>query len=290
MKFLIGVIVYNPDISVLKRLENYNKVCDNIIIYDNSELKNAISKLLSEKFQKYYWAEGNKGLSLAITHFFEISEKDDADILLTMDQDSLFKNDDIIKMLKKIQRDNDQEYLIYCPNYRKLYLDNQNNKVPGNYKIELEKEVDVNFCMTSGSFYKVLEIKKYFPINNLFIGYVDQQLCFRVIDSGKKIKMVGDITFDQEVGKIVKSNVFNKFFKIVHHKPIRYRYMFRNNFILQKEFSHNFTIKKTLLFDILRLSFNVFIGEKEKLPKVISCINGYKDYTLGKTGKIEEEK
>ena len=101
----------------------------------------------------------------------------------------------------------------------------------------------------------------------MFIGYVDHEICFNVLSNNKKIKMIGDVIFNQEVGDIVRSNIYNRLFHVVRHKDIRYQYMFRNNLFLTNRFKTNAHIKRKLRRDRVRLIINILVGEKKKLKK-----------------------
>lgn len=277
MKLAIGIIVFNPDEDVKSRINQYSKVTNSIFIYDNTEMYHPISEYLSENYNFYFNNKKNLGLSKAINFFYELCRKNDIDILLTMDQDSDFSNESIKKMLIKIESDKDDEYLIYCPNYRKNYFDKEKNRIPASTKINLAVERDVFFSMTSGSFYKINQLDFVFPLNDLFIGYVDYEVCFKVLSAGKKIRMIGDIVFDQTVGQNISNNFYNRFFKVLNHTPERYYYMFRNNFFLQEEFHDKKLLCTILRRDILRLIFNILIGEKEKIKKLKYSYEGFRD-------------
>lgn len=288
LKFAIGIITFYPDNSVLNRIDQYRKIADYIFIFDNSVEENNISRKLKENYTGYINYSRNLGLSAAMNYFYDECLNKEVDILLTMDQDSVFLRAQIKKMIEQIIEENDNEYGIYCPNYRKLYLDKNLGDVPSEFKISEKEDKDVAFSMTSGSFYKIEMLKSVFPLQDLFIGYVDHELSFRVIQLGKKIKMVGNVSFDQQVGEKMVNNIFNKTFRVIRHKPERYRYMCRNNFFLQQEFKSKKKLTIMLKKDIIRLIFNIIIGEKNKINKLKNMYFGYNDFKNGKLGQLEE--
>lgn len=277
LKLAIGIIVFNPDQDVKKRIDEYKKITDKIFIYDNTEGYNSISEYLSDNYDYYFGCNENLGLSKALNFFYELSKKKFVDILLTMDQDSDFSNEAIKKMVLKIEEDNDERFVIYCPNYRKTYFDGEKNKIPSATKIDSTTEKDVLFSMTSGSFYKINYMDNVFPLNDLFIGYVDYEVCFKVISNGNRIRMIGNIIFDQTVGQNIKNNFYNRFFRVLNHSPQRYYYMFRNNLFLQQKFCKSKELKSILRRDILRLLFNILIGEKDKIKKLKYSYEGFRD-------------
>lgn len=290
MKFSIGVIVYNPDASVVSRLKKYRELTKNIYIFDNTEVINPYCQEIENEFENYISFKKNLGMSMALNYLFDCSFKKDDDYMLTMDQDSDFSNEDILNMLDVINQNTNSKIVMFCPNYRKIYESKYKDEPNfGKYSIDNDTVKEVNFSMTSGSFCNVKELKKYFPLENLFIGFVDNDLCFEIISDEKKILMVGNIKFSQRVGSPVSGSAFNKFFRVVYQNEERYYYMTRNNLILQKKYKKNIKIKLLLVVSLLRIHINILIGEKQKLLKIKSCLKGYTDYKKEILGPIQVE-
>lgn len=287
MKFGIAVIIYNPDESVLKRLDCYKKVSDNILIIDNSEKKNANSdKIANDKKLRYYWMKKNIGLAKALNVIFEIAFKERFDYILTMDQDSDFNPENINLMLNYIEENDNGIIAIFCPNYCKLYWNEKKRKnVKGKLLIRKDRTEERIFSMTSGSFVNVRLVQDVLPLEDYFIGYVDNLLCYSLVEKNYKIKMIGNVVFEQQVGEKVKSNFYNRFFHVIHHKNERYYYMVRNNLFLQKQFFENKIILNNLKKNLIRIIINIVIGEKGKKAKIEACRKGYKDFKEGVLGK-----
>lgn len=284
MNFGIGVILYNPDKFVYERLKEYRKVTNYLFIIDNTETKNEISNEIKKNFPLYHRSGKNEGMSVALNKIFDEALLKDIDWVLTMDQDSDFSNDSIEKMLNLIKNEQ-AEAAIYCPNYRKIYIDKDGNDYFGPYAIDKTKIKEVSFSMTSGSFCRMSDIKDVLPLVDLFIGYVDNDLCLELLQNKKKIKMIGSIGFSQRVGSEVTANFYNKFFRIVHHNELRYYYMTRNNLFLQRKYNKNKFFKRTLLKNLVRIHINILLGEKNKVKKIKYSYKGYLDYKNGENGK-----
>lgn len=292
MKFGIGVILYNPDIAVIDRLKEYNDLTNNLIIFDNSVSTNEISEEISDNFKYYHRNSSNVGMSGALNYIFNKAMELELDILLSMDQDSDFLNVKIKSMLNIMSKDVSDEVAIYCPNYRKLYTDVKSGvEVKSNLKINSNVNKNVNSCMTSGSFYRMKMLKNIGKLDNLFIGYVDQDICYNLISKGYKIQMIGGISFNQRVGKPVESNFKNRLLRVIRHTNDRYYYMIRNNLYLQKKYMNNREITSELRRGMLRILLNIVIGEKEKNEKIKACIKGRRDFKNNTMGKklLEED-
>lgn len=285
MKFGIGVILYNPDKHVFSRLKLYEKVSDVLYIIDNTELENNNCSIIANEFDNYVRQGVNSGMSTALNIIFERGNDDGVDYLLTMDQDSDFSEVSIKKMLDFIASNDDNDIAVFCPNYRKIYIDLDGEEKFGSYAISTNENKVVDFSMTSGSFCKMSEINKILPLNNLFIGYVDNDICYDLITKNKRILMVGGIGFSQRVGGKVRFSLYNKMFQIIHHNEIRYYYMTRNNLYLQKKFKGNKKIIFNLIANLFRIHINILLGEKQKIKKIKYSYEGYVDFKNGKIGK-----
>lgn len=284
MRLAIGIIVYNPNNLVLERVKKYLQVTNHVFIYDNSEEPGDISKQIEKKVDYYINEKNKSGLTGALTELFNVSKNKRMDYLLTMDQDSDMSNESIYEMLKFIENCDEENISIYCPNYRKIYGDGDKESF-GKIAIKKDENKYVNFSMTSASFCKVDDIYEILPLSNLFIGYVDNEICYSLIKNNKKILMIGSIIFNQRVGNSVKGTKYNKFFNVLNHSPKRYYYMTRNNLYLQEKFDNEIKIRRELRISLLRIYFNIVIGEKNKLEKIKYSFKGYKDYKNGKYGK-----
>lgn len=286
MKFGIGVIIYNPDKDAFERLAAYRKLTKYLIIFDNSEENTDISAHIKEKFSEYYFHKDNVGMSGALNKIFQTSLDLKLDVLLTMDQDSDFSNENINSVLDIIKNENDSEIAIYCPNYRKAYINTESGSINfGNYKIDNDVAMDVNYSMTSGSFYKVPVLKSILPLDNLFIGYVDQDICYNLRLQGYKIRMLGWIGFDQRVGETLPDNWYNKLIRGVRQTELRYFYMGRNNVYLQNKFKNSKKIKQELRNNLIRIALNISLSENKKIKKMTSLINGMINGKREKIGK-----
>lgn len=287
MKFGIGVIVYNPDKYVIKRLRKYKDITDYLFVFDNSELDSQISSDIKKEFGAHYCHKNNVGMSGALNWIIKESFKKQLDYLLTMDQDSDFASESICEMLKLIQSEKDTNIAVHCPNYRKIYSDENGNEIFGDFKISNEENKDVNYSMTSASFFKVKYLSGLEPLDNLFIGYVDQDICYSLRNRGYKIRMVGSISFDQRVGQTLSGSRYNQLIKAVKHTPTRYYYMGRNNIYLREKYSDSKKIVKELKLSYYRILLNIFLSENDKAKKISAFSKGKKDAKINKLGKLQ---
>lgn len=283
MKLAIAVIAYNPDQSVFYRIKEYSRLAD-VIVFDNSDVP-ALDKTNKEHITYYERSDkGNIGMSGALQRIFERCENT-YDYVLTMDQDTDFKNEDIQVMMSFVEQDVENKLVgVYCPNNRKIY-NGKKGIIYGPKHISKDEIKNVHFSMTSCSLVRC-DILHQLNLTDLFIGYVDNELCYEVLCEGLKIKMLGFVCMNQRVGKTLNANFYNMKLHVDRLSTIRYRYMVRNNLLLQKKYKKNRDFRRELRINLIRIILNILIGEKGKLKKIKASLDGFKDFKNGKKGKI----
>lgn len=287
MKYGVVVIFYNPDGEAIKRIKIYSKNFHEVLIVDNSEKTNIKNEINQYKNCIYHKMNGNEGMAKALNYAFNIALDRNYDFILTMDQDSIYTEENIKKMKKYIEENKDEAVGIYSPSYSKLYYDEKKKEfVPAKPVIGESEVKSVDFCMTSGSFVNVKALKIVLPLDDYFIAYVDNFLCAKLIESNYKLLMVGSSYFAQQVGGVIKNSVINRLFHALNHAEVRYYYMIRNNLFMQKRFRKNRRIYKSCKIGLIRILFNLMLFEKNKLNKIKACISGYKDFKHNVMGKV----
>lgn len=284
MKYACGVILYNPDKDVKKRLEGYASIFDQLIVYDNSSKSNeALVENISNTV--YLHTGSNDGMSIALNEIYRYVIKNHFDILLTMDQDTVYPIAEIEKMKKYIEACNDKNAAVYSANYAKLYESNQGKKV-GKLNIPRTENKDILFSMTSGSFMNVKYLPSVLPLDDWFIGFVDYDVCAAIKTKNPSAKIIryGNSVMYQEVGRIVKDHWINKMLHVVHQSDIRYYYMIRNIYWFIDKYSMNSEYISLAKRQMVRILFNILF-EDRRIDKIRYCVKGKIDYGKGKTGK-----
>lgn len=291
MNYGVVIIYYNPEIEVLKQLEVYCKIFEDVLIVDNSDKVVFDVKEVIKQYGKvqYINMHGNQGMSKALTKAYEWAKDKKLDFLLTMDQDSIYRENQIANMIRYIDKNYEDDVAIYVANFAKMYWDKKKNKfVPGKYLIEENEVKEVDMCLTSTSFINVKAMEVIMPLEDYFISYVDNFISTDFIKKGYRLVRVGASQFEQQVGESVNNTWYNRTFRILHHKEIRYYYMVRNNYYYRKKFGKDIRIRIKSYLLLWRLFFNIIMGEKEKMSKFKACHAGYRDYVRGVKGKVKE--
>ena len=222
----------------------------------------------------YFYNGKNDGLPKAFNYVLNFLEKNE--ILCLLDQDSIYKEKDIKKMIKICS-----DMLNKSINFG--IIGPQINYIGKNKEKIVNRIVDVNYVITSGSFLNtsVLKKNKIFYDENYFIDRAEVDLCKRL--RLKKIKVLqyqGAILY-QQLGELNKKGVLN-------HNPVRHYYMFRNRLYYNDKF-YGFPMKYILdVLQTIKHLLNIIIFEDKKKEKILFFKKACGDYRKRRMGKIDE--
>lgn len=277
MKFIAGIITYNPDINRLK--ENLHAVLnqvDKVLIIDNGsdnvqEIKNYLKNTANVIFIVNH---ENRGVACALNQEAKYALENGYGWLLSLDQDSVIPDGLVDEYQKYI--DNSEIGMICCKikdrNFGEL---DYNAKITGGTEI-------VPTCITSASMIRLSAWNKvggyYEP---LFIDSVDFDICYSLRKAGYKILRTNDIALLHEVGHGRKVHFLGKDRQLVNHSPIRYYYIFRNGLFVARRHGYLASMIKHYIFTFLIIN----LYEKNKIAKDIMIIKGLWHFAKGKLGK-----
>lgn len=270
MKVWACVSVYNPTDKQIENINLYNELFDKVIIYDNS-LDNKMYVHKINRNYKYFYNGVNDGLCKCFNFAISLSLKNNVDYLCTLDQDSLFKKEDILTIEENLKNDIYDNCAIVAPNI--VYQ--SNNYCPKN---GLE---NVDWVICSGSFISlnILKKEKIRYDEYYFLDRFDRDICKQITDKGYKILVDNNSNLYQELGYIYKKNS--------NHTKIRHYYIFRNRFYYNNKY-YNTPIKQIRnLLQIIKHISLIILNESDKLSKIKQLGIGYKDYKNGISGGVQ---
>lgn len=267
-RFGAMVVLYHPDQRAMRHIERYRKIFPKIFVYDNTP-GHCIGYQCIADAQATYCSDGkNNGMSAALAQGFRWAKEQRLDFLLTMDQDSEFGSRDIAGMISYIQKDSQQDTAVYCPNYSKVYVHKKSGaKACTPPKLRAFETKYVGCCMTSGSFVDVRKVQECLPLDDLFIGMVDYDICYMLRLKGYQIRMVGKAVLYQHVGEAVASTWANRILHKVALSGKRYYYMGRNLAYLEQKYRGCRDILWQIRIVRLRMLFNLALCEDRKALK-----------------------
>lgn len=274
------VVLYNPHSeSVINNISSYIKYLDKLLIIDNSEYKDIriTDYYYNNSKVTYNYLGGNHGIAYALNKGIDFAKENNAEWLLTMDQDSSFLNDDFSKFINYVEANINlyKDGVIFSPIH----------KVP--YLIQDHGIKKVKSAMTSGNLLNIslLDTIGYFD-EKLFIDAVDHEFCYRINKKGYSVYRVNEIQLKHNLGDLRVERLLGKNVIVTNHNYVRRYYITRNSLYVRKIYSDSNI--KFIIFMLYHLSWSLLtiaLYETDKILKFKSVWMGLLDYKRGKFGK-----
>lgn len=271
------VVLYNPKEWVLENMGAYHSLLENVVIVDNSELSNKeLLDKITNMFQVHIIVNNeNKGIATALNQGIEKAIHLGAQWILTMDQDSYFKEDMLKDYLNLLHSMNNKKGIAALgPNYEK--------------KLYTEEISNVDTLITSGTLLSgnVFKQLKGFKVE-LFIDEVDNDFCYRAKLKGYNLYRCNKIFMNHSLGdEQIVTTIFGTQKKRNFHSPIRLYYIVRNSLYMSLMYKTSFpnSIKKTKKDVLVRIKNNLLYGN-QRWSTFKFVILGFMDFKRGKFGK-----
>ena len=221
------VILYHPDIEQLSdNIQTYLNGLKQLYVYDNSEsktpgLEEALLKL--HPSIQYHYFNANEGIAKRLNQAIAQATLNQYDFLLTMDQDSSFKDGDFDKYKLSIQSSGDINVAQFGVNCQP------------DFTLPKDEPEEALTLITSGSILNLSLTEHIGPFNeDLFIDFVDAEFSYRVIQNGYTNLMFSNIVLNHALGTLVEGRGLGNFKKSMRiiHAPTRVFYIVRNGLYL----------------------------------------------------------
>ena len=270
MKISTIVIAYQyTDEQLYDNLSHYIGAIDYLIIWDNTPSESRLLTLdfwKSKKKDVYLLSTGkNEGIGYAINRAIELSLELGCTHLMTMDQDSIWKDLDSYK--KAIASYNDSDVFIYAPTIASATSDKK-------YTCNKENL----YAITSGSVLDLSKIQDVGLLNEKFIiDEVDNECCVRTVTKGYNIHVFDNIYLYQNFGYSGKGYLSSK---TPNYSSFRTYHQVRNRIWMTRMYWKvlNWRYHATTIWRvILRRLFYIIIIEKNKVNKISSILKGIHD-------------
>ncbi len=273
------VVLYNPNEYILENIKTYIDQIEILYLIDNSDKKNnkLIDKIknISQKC-KYIDNGVNKGIAYALNLAAKQGIENKADWLLTMDQDSRFKENDLTNLIKFIIENDTKNIGIISPFH-------------GNTELNMNFDED-KITMTSGNLLNLDVFNKVgIFLEKLFIDSVDTEYCLRLYEKGYYIKRISSVLLNHNLGEIKSYELLGKKYLSTNHAAIRRYYIMRNRLYIWNKYKDVLPsfIKKDKKNSIKEI-IKIILFEDNKVSKILYTLKGYVDYKRNKFGKINE--
>lgn len=262
------VVIYYPSDSVIFNVFSYSQYVNKVYIYDNSPT-NEFEKILEEseiQNYEYYHFPCNLGLAKPINDAAKKSYKDNIRYLLTMDQDSSFKDFMVLSDYVHNDIDDMNSTAIYSP------FHDTGTRITSGRSISYVKSV-----MTSGNIINLSVFEKLGGCDErFFIDCIDHDLCSRVIFSGKKIKQINNCVLSHNLGENIRIKCG---VEVTNHSPIRRYYITRNTFYLvEKNLIKHPLYSSAYMLRFIKNTLICIFYENNKWEKIRYILKGIKGY------------
>lgn len=272
MNILAVVVVYNPDFNLLKNdIESFYHFVNETLIWDNSnkEQSEITRKRLQQIFPELTFCTNgkNEGISYALNYALNYANENEYDFLLTMDDDSIFKD---FNSYKKRVQDN-----LKTANQLAAY-----GPKASNHKANEKGFEEVPHLITSGMLVPTKLLNKVGGYcKSFFVDGIDIELCIHLRSFGFKCFIDNSSILVQRYGSPVTRRFFGKKISSANYSPQRLYGIFRNHIIILRQYGY----PNDLLKHIIKLYFlgfvikGVILIDKNKIQKLKAVFKGIKD-------------
>lgn len=265
------VVLFNPDVSIIKNISTYLPFLEQLVAVDNSTSYGVVAEEI-KKIKKVHYINmnGNMGIAEALNTGLNYLISIGCDYALTMDQDSTFPIADIHVILEQLSL-NSEKYSVLGLNYNN-FVENKTKNIK-----------EVNYWLTSGNFVNLIDYRMVGGFQSeLFIDYVDIEYGYKLKIAGKHLGYLEDYSLLHSIGDPIKFTLFGHTYSAMNHSPIRYYYRYRNSYylyLMNKAF-----FKKEFFREIFINIPKMVIFESKKREKLKMIMYGLEDGYRQKLG------
>ncbi len=275
MKLAGVVTLYHPDDEVLGNIESYLSALEVLYVMDNTETPDPrwASWAEQQPHVKYVAFHDNKGISYALNYALK---ETDFDYLLTMDQDSRFFPDMILKykrLVEEFETETSDKVAMYAVNYDGEAVDTDSKRV--RTAITSGSIVPVKIAIGLGGFDEAL-----------FIDEVDLEYCYRAEEKGYHIIEFPGIKMKHSIGNRTYHHLFSFTYNTFNHSAIRRYYIFRNKIYVAKRYP---AVRKEYILESVKMIIKILLAEKQKANKMKYIFGGGERWSPWAYGEISRK-
>ncbi len=277
IKLSAVIITFYPDLD--KLVLHINQIINHVdllIIWDNTPLNSGfdyfkVKNICNDKIQ-ILGETKNLGIGYAVNKAIDFSISYEMTHLMTLDQDSLFKEVDFIRFKQAINYYIQDDYIaVFAPNIVNVFSKNQVPHFCAENEIEYVEKV-----ISSGSVYKLNIFEQTGLLReDLFIDEVDFEYCYRVNKMGFKVAIISNVLLFQSFSEMKQ---IKNLFYITNYSSFRLYHIIRNGIIIKKEYPEiQQSWFKLILNSIFIRMIKILLFENNKINKCYAIILGVLD-------------
>jgi rhamnosyltransferase len=266
------VVLYKPSKECYNHILTYINSIDMLYIIDNSPSPSLLlQKLKIHKNTTILSTNENLGIAKAYNIALAEASSESYQWLMTMDQDSFFRDSDIDIFIEYFLKTDTKALAIYSPLHNKKFISKG---------IDLEPET----VMSSGN---IVSISKALSIEGfderLFIDEVDHDFCMRLKLHNYKIIQNQRIAISHHLGTTIQNSPHKKY------SATRLYYMARNYLYIYHKHKTNYpSFFKNRSKYLLKFFIKQIIFQSNKYKRIKMIGLGIKDYYIKRMGYTYE--
>ena len=284
-RYFSAIITYNPDMNwLLRNISSIAGQVEYLLIVDNgsnnaSNIRNAVNG--NEKIELIENNE-NMGIAYALNQIMEVGVRKGYQWVLTLDQDCECRMDVISEIVRHSELYENDKVGIFAARMVDVNL-REEDQVTANTGAE-----EAFMAITAGSMTNIEAVQAIGGFaNELFIDYVDFDICIRLRHSGYKIINVKSAKIEHELGQYCYKKVLGKTLRSSNHSPLRRYYIYRNYINLLRKFRKIEPV--WLKLDgtgLIRGFIIMMVVEKQKIKKATYILRGVCHGIISRYGKL----
>lgn len=293
-RILAVIVIYWPDPAVLSRLLRTlaPQVAGGILVNNGGDLPLS-AELLQETGFSVQGLPSNLGVATALNAGFAWAERQDAEFVITFDQDSEPAPDMVARLLSACQDLMAAGHQVGAVGPK--LIDSRTGRHVSFLKpvegwrqrvvLTAHQVVEVDHLITSGCLVPMAVWQNAGGfLDALFIDYVDIEWCLRLRHAGWHFFGVGGATLSHAIGDDVKHWCGRE---VAWHSPLRHYYMLRNGLYLQKlpHISRGWKMVDALVM-LRRLVFYTLVA-RPRWTHLRAMLYGVRDGWRGRLGAAD---
>ena len=287
MKLAAVVVLYHPDENLVRNINSYLPQVDTLVLWDNTpegekSAPLSLSGVCHPERLEYMGCGRNVGIGAALNQAVAYARDNGFTHLLTLDQDSYFREGDFRRYLENIRAYGEDAEAIFSTNY--FIVSQQTSSYPVAESVE-----EVTSAMTSGTVYPVALFEKLGNfMEELFVWGIDCEFCWRARRQQiptycfRSILLRHDLGYQKKKHRLLGKEVFPN-----EYPPQRTYYNVRNGIILHRLYPDCLNLKAHLHYHLYKRIVFVLLYEQQKFAKWKALWEGYRD---GKRNRLGERK
>ena len=258
---LAVVVTYFPGKELSRNVSAYIDCVDKVLIWENTPADRCREYRFINHEKAEYHGDGTNSISHALNYAWQYAKAGGYDHLLTMDQDSCFRN--FSHYLKQTIFNGDAPEGIYTPPVREM-------------NIELTQDfVEIPRPITSGMLIPVALIDRIGGWDEEFrIDGVDDEFCLHAHSLGIKAYAVKGIEMQHSLGNPKARKFLGHTLTLRNYPPTRLYGMYRNNIILARKYPQFSYIRKDFRNGLMKQIGIILLFESNRMRKLTAILRG----------------